>query len=270
MTTVISLGSYWFWGCVLVVILFILWLFFGGNRDLEIVGLTPLMGPIGYSPSRLRPGTPPVSPPPAPPGGPPPPSPPLPSHSSPSYTLSDVSGPDTIIKGVVSSRNESSPRAVAENNGQSSANDEKVDMRRFKSIGEELTCKAFEEILGRPVQINARPNFLRNPETGRNLEYDCYDEVSKIAVEYSGRQHREYTPYFHKTEDAFHKQQHRDRLKLRLSIENGVTLIVIPDTVDVCDGNGCYNRRITKDERRQRIRTHLDASMQNVVASMQD
>ena len=83
--------------------------------------------------------------------------------------------------------------------------------------------------------LKARPDFLRNPVTGNtfNLELDCYDESLKLAVEYNGRQHYDYIPYFHKNNDRFLNQKYRDDMKRRICKEMGITLIEVPFTVEI-------------------------------------
>ena len=82
-----------------------------------------------------------------------------------------------------------------------------------------------------------RPDFLRNPVTGgnRNLELDCFNENIRLAVEYNGKQHYEYIPYFHRTKDAFYNQVYRDEMKRRACSDNGITLITVPYTVPVSE-----------------------------------
>jgi hypothetical protein len=79
--------------------------------------------------------------------------------------------------------------------------------------------------------VKSRPDFLRHPETGRCLELDLYCEELKIAVEYNGRQHYEYTPHFHTSPLDLHDQMQRDQLKLKLCRKHGIKLIVVPYTV---------------------------------------
>jgi len=100
------------------------------------------------------------------------------------------------------------------------------------SAGEKETRRVLEGLFQRPFP-NKRPDFLRNPVTGgtRNLEIDCFCEFMRLGVEYSGIQHYKYTPYMHKSKEAFHNQRYRDELKKRMCKENGVTLIVVPYTV---------------------------------------
>ena len=96
---------------------------------------------------------------------------------------------------------------------------------------EELTAQAAQAILGRPVQRNIRPDCLRNPATGRNLELDVYDDVEKIGVEYQGIQHYRFTPRFHRDEMDFLHQQERDELKRQLCLTAGIKLIEVKYTI---------------------------------------
>lgn len=103
------------------------------------------------------------------------------------------------------------------------------------SHGERECRRVLESIFGLPFG-KLRPNFLSNPVTGgNNLEIDCYNEDLKIGVEYSGRQHYEFVPYFHKNKEAFLNQKYRDELKRRMCLDNGILLIEVPYTVKVKD-----------------------------------
>ncbi len=59
-----------------------------------------------------------------------------------------------------------------------------------ESIGE-YTCRNTLEYIFQKKFVNARPDFMRNPKTGRNLELDCFNSELRIAVEYNGRHHTE-------------------------------------------------------------------------------
>ena len=99
------------------------------------------------------------------------------------------------------------------------------------SKGEQICRQTMERIFG--VEFpNVRPNFLKNNVTSKtNLELDCYNDDLKIAVEYNGRQHYKFIPYFHKTMDGFKNQKFRDYLKKDLCKKNNVTLISVPYTI---------------------------------------
>ena len=98
----------------------------------------------------------------------------------------------------------------------------------FVSKMEELTCRTMEEIFKGYRFSKIRPNFLKNPETGRNLEIDCYNEELKIGVEYNGIQHYKWPNFTSQTEDEFILQYRRDQYKVKTCDENGVYLIRVP------------------------------------------
>lgn len=105
---------------------------------------------------------------------------------------------------------------------------------RTDSRGETECRRVLEQLYNRPFN-KARPDFLSNPVTGGeyNLELDCYNDELKIAVEYNGVQHYKYTPYFHKSREAFQNQKYRDYMKRELCQKNGVTLIEVPYSVPI-------------------------------------
>jgi hypothetical protein len=234
--------GYFFWIIIIIIVIFIMWLFWGGNKEIEPLGIQPFVDlgiPLSFPPQLI----------------------PDRSARSPASERHIFIAESPKSQTEVSVRSFDSESSVTESESDSESSVVSHctvnDTRRFKSIGEELTCKAFEKIIGRRVKNNYRPDFLKNPETGRNLEYDCYDSIDKIAIEYNGSQHYRYTPRFHKTEQSFHDQVYRDDLKLKLSKKSGIMLIRVPYTVDVCNKNGKYDSRITKDERYRRIKSYL-------------
>lgn len=112
-----------------------------------------------------------------------------------------------------------------------------VNMSSNVSKGEAECKRVLEEYFNKTFD-KARPDFLRNPVTSGtknnfNLELDCYNPDLKIAVEYNGKQHYTYTPFFHRNKEAFLNQKYRDELKRMLCRENGVTLIEVPYTISV-------------------------------------
>lgn len=98
------------------------------------------------------------------------------------------------------------------------------------SKGETLSKQAIEDIFKVPFYC-VRPDFLKNPETGRNLELDLYNDDLKIAVEYSGKQHFVFPNTFHKTKEEFLNQVRRDQFKVEMCDKNGVYLITVPYNV---------------------------------------
>jgi hypothetical protein len=127
------------------------------------------------------------------------------------------------------------------------------------SKGEDILAEVFEDIIQKKIERNLRPNFLRNPETGKALELDCYIPEYKLAIEYNGIQHYKFPSAYHKTEKEFYDQVYRDRLKKKLCDESGVYLIPVPYWVDMCipDENDSEklicSKFVPRDIRYQRI-----------------
>jgi len=113
----------------------------------------------------------------------------------------------------------------------------------------EIECRnVLEDMFRRPFK-KYRPDFLNNPVTGGsfNMELDCYNPELKLAVEYSGKQHYEYVPYFHKNKEAFLNQKYRDELKRRMCKDNMITLIEVPYTVKIQDIRGYLTNKLLKN-----------------------
>lgn len=91
-----------------------------------------------------------------------------------------------------------------------------------KSKSEKLCREIFMEIFDTKFP-NMRPSFLNG------LELDGYNEEKNIAFEYQGKQHYEYTEFYHRNgiEDLY-KQQKRDMIKKNLCEKEGIILIIIP------------------------------------------
>lgn len=114
-----------------------------------------------------------------------------------------------------------------------------------QSRSEKLTREIFERIMS--VEFpTIRPDFLKNPKTGYNLELDGYNENLKLAFEYNGEQHYKFKKYFHDTEDAFKIQREHDEFKYKKCVELGITIISIPYTFNCYDPKKLEN--FIKDE----------------------
>jgi hypothetical protein len=108
----------------------------------------------------------------------------------------------------------------------------------------EVECRRYLETVFQAPFPKARPNFLRNPVTGNNLEIDCFNEALKLGVEYNGRQHYAYASFFHRNVDAATNQKYRDELKRRMCRENGIVLIEVPYTIKLDDIGSFLNLRL--------------------------
>jgi hypothetical protein len=106
--------------------------------------------------------------------------------------------------------------------------------RGFKSKGEYHCKKVCERIFGKKFD-KIRPDFLKNNVTGHNLELDLFNEELGLAVEFNGRQHYAFIPFFHKNYEAFLNQKYRDELKRRMCETSGIRLIEVPYTIRLED-----------------------------------
>ena len=68
------------------------------------------------------------------------------------------------------------------------------------------------------------PSFHSSSSSNRNSDSifppDIFNDELQLGIEYNGRQHYEFTPYFHKNEQAFLDQKYRDELKYKRCKEN--------------------------------------------------
>ena len=110
----------------------------------------------------------------------------------------------------------------------------------------ELECRKFLETYLNTPFSKARPDFLKNPITGNNLEIDCFSPILKLGVEYNGQQHYKYNSFFHRNIDASTNQKYRDELKRRICQENGVTLIEVPYTIKLNDIGPFLYQKLTQ------------------------
>lgn len=100
----------------------------------------------------------------------------------------------------------------------------------FESKGERICKEVVEELFRKPFR-KIRPNFLRNQKTRSNLEIDIFNDELQLGIEYNGKQHYEYTPYFHKDYQAFLDQKERDEMKYSKCKERGINIIIVPHTI---------------------------------------
>ena len=97
----------------------------------------------------------------------------------------------------------------------------------LESRGEALCRNILEKSFGKPFP-SARPDFLLNPETNKNLELDCFNEELGLALEYNGAQHYDFPNKFHKTLAEHEAQRRRDHMKKEVCEAAGIYLITVP------------------------------------------
>lgn len=84
----------------------------------------------------------------------------------------------------------------------------------YRILVEAVTGKTFEKI---------RPDWLQNPETGKNMELDMFNEELSIAFEYNGIHH--YEPIF--GIEKFKNVQMKDNLCINLAQKKGIKLYTV-------------------------------------------
>lgn len=98
----------------------------------------------------------------------------------------------------------------------------------------ELKCKeTLEKLTGKPFP-SIRPDWLKNPETGENLELDGYNDELRMAFEYNGEQHYE-DGHFNMGPYETIQQWRRDQFKRQVCTMYGIHLIIVPYTIPLSD-----------------------------------
>lgn len=108
-------------------------------------------------------------------------------------------------------------------------------VKKYKS---EERCREIFEGIFKCEFISIRPDWLKNPRTGLNLELDGFNADVKtpigkgLAFEYDGEQHAKYNRHFHGGDPTkFVNQVKNDAWKSKRCHELGILLIRIPHTV---------------------------------------
>jgi len=90
---------------------------------------------------------------------------------------------------------------------------------------ETVLVKLLEQIYGKTNEITSyHPLWAESPK-GVLYEFDVYIKGTNLLIEYNGRQHYEYVPFFHKTKKRFFLQKRRDLLKQQLASSHGHKVI---------------------------------------------
>lgn len=152
--------------------------------------------------------------------------------------------------------------------------------KRKESVGERICRRIFNRFvsskMGKTKEVMGpiRPNFLKNPKTGCNLELDMFeafddnltnknDITDGIAIEYNGLQHDQFVPGMHVDNDAFLQQQYRDQHKASICKQKGIILIIVDTKTDVSrilNPNVNSKKKyinLTEDEREKTIESYL-------------
>ena len=97
----------------------------------------------------------------------------------------------------------------------------------------EEICRSFFELMFKVKFLKVAPEWLRNPISGRKLHLDGYNIKLRLAFEYNGPQHYEFTRPYHKTYQDLNSQRNRDDFKIKQCDSKNVDLIIIPYTVKI-------------------------------------
>lgn len=71
------------------------------------------------------------------------------------------------------------------------------------------------------------PTYNHRPKWLRGCELDIHFQKEKIAFEFDGKQHREFTPEFHRTRSDFEAQLERDAFKRAKCSDRGIVVVTV-------------------------------------------
>lgn len=202
------LNYHWsFWIMVLLGILFLLWIFFGGGNH-EFVGFAPLL-PLSTE-DLLIPEE-------------------LSTSDIEEVCSFDLRREQEDLPEVITCPDETAiaPIVIIYDDEDAPTVPTPRNPSRWKR--QEASCRSIEQILGKPFRRDVRDlPWLVNPETGANLEIDCYNDELKIGLEYNGEHHYKFPNRWNKTREEWMAMVRRDKLKPALCDNNGVYLVTIP------------------------------------------
>lgn len=114
------------------------------------------------------------------------------------------------------------------------------------SKGEAECKRVVEEIFHRPFQSSFRPDWLKNPATGRNLEIDIWNAELNLGIEYDGQQHFKPINGMGQSNSDFVYQVIKDKLKDDICKKRGVHLLRVPYTVRKNDIENYLTKKLKK------------------------
>ena len=113
---------------------------------------------------------------------------------------------------------------------------EAIESRRFNVSFPENAAAFYFESVGQRIRQSFRPDWLKNPDTGRNLEIDIFVDPPGIGIEYDG--------------SFYHQNIERDTKKDSIAQESGYHIIHIRE--DGCpempEGSYCIKRKNNHDD----------------------
>ena len=133
------------------------------------------------------------------------------------------------------------------------------ETKKYESRGEKISRDCLSNIYGMEFK-NIRLNEIKNSNTGKKLEIDCYNDKLKIGLEYHGINHYRFIPFFHKTRQAFEESIVRDNYKLEMCKKLGITLIVVPYTTSHDKICSFVNRELDKFKKLDHIKGWNDTN----------
>ena len=219
---ILSFQSWYIWIFIIIAVVLVVWFFKKPKKVDEgyLVGLTDLLNVVDSNP-----GLPPTR---------------LYELLNTKTTTSDLEKPSnfrTTTQGKPKVKTSRTKRARTKRTKPKQAKRPKrAKTGRFNK--NEERCRDILENIFRKRFKSIRPNFLKSPATGHNLELDCFNSsVSTpigvgLALEYDGRQHAEFVPHFHRNgKEQFTYQTKKDMFKTVKCREQGVVLLRVPHTV---------------------------------------
>lgn len=98
-------------------------------------------------------------------------------------------------------------------------------------LKERLVRHTLEVLFGMPFK-KGRPNWLRNPRSGRLMELDGLNSELGLAFEYQGPQHFKIVKPFKMEKEHLDQARYRDKIKKELCLKYGIALLEVPYTVE--------------------------------------